>query len=102
MPVLQPFVTNRKGIRRFACSAVALQAIVVRQDETTLLLSSPTRHPDGAWQVVSGALEARETVLEGTLREVHEELGSQVPVRPLGTVSIRAVASHASVIGSLT
>ncbi|HEX5941642.1 MAG TPA: NUDIX hydrolase [Anaerolineales bacterium] len=89
MSVLQPFMTNLKGTRRFACSAVALQAILVRQDETTLLLSSPTRHPDGAWQVVSGALEAGETVLEGTLREVREELGSHVRVRPLGTVHVQ-------------
>ena len=86
MPGLQPFITNTKETRRFACSAVALQAIVVRADEKTLLLSSPRRNPDGAWQVVSGALEAGETVLEGTLREVREELGNDVRVRPLGTV----------------
>ena len=86
MPGLQPFITNIKETRRFACSAVALQAIVVSADETTLLLSSPTRNPDGAWQVVSGAMEAGETVLEGTLREVREELGNDVSVRPLGTV----------------
>ena len=86
MPGLQPLITNTKETRRFACSAVALQAIVVSGDEKTLLLSSPTRNPDGAWQVVSGAMEAGETVLEGTLREVREELGNDVRVRPLGTV----------------
>ena len=86
MPGLQPFITNTKETRRFACSAVALQAIVVSGDEKTLLLSSPTRNPDGAWQVVSGAMEAGETVLEGTLREIREELGNDVHVRPLGTV----------------
>jgi ADP-ribose pyrophosphatase YjhB (NUDIX family) len=89
MPGSQPFITNIKETRSFACSAVALQAIVVSTDETTLLLSSPTRNPDGAWQVVSGALEAGETVLEGTLREVREELGNGVHVRPLGTVHVQ-------------
>lgn len=37
---------------------------------------------------MSGALEAGETILEGTLREVHEELGSDIQVRPLGTVHL--------------
>jgi ADP-ribose pyrophosphatase YjhB (NUDIX family) len=89
MPSLQPFISNKKGTRRFACSAVALQAVVVNSEEQTLLLSSPARHPDGAWQVVSGALEARETVLAGTLREAHEELGSDILFRPLGTIHVQ-------------
>ena len=71
---------------RFACSAVAVQAVVVSPEETTLLLSSPTRNPGGAWQVVSGALEAGETILEGTLREAREELGPDIRLRPLGTI----------------
>ncbi len=88
MSNLQPFITNKKGTRRFACSAVALQAVVVNPEEKTLLLSSPTRNPNGAWQVVSGALEAGETVLEGTLREAREELGN-IRVRPLGTIHVQ-------------
>lgn len=88
MSNLQPFITNKKGTRRFACSAVALQAVVVNPEEKTLLLSSPTRNPNGAWQVVSGALEAGETVLEGTLREAREEL-SNIRVRPLGTIHVQ-------------
>ena len=84
----QPFITNKKGTRSFACSAVALQAVVVNPEEKTLLLSSPTRNPNGAWQVVSGALEAGETVLEGTLREAREELGN-IHVRPLGTIHVQ-------------
>jgi len=81
----QPFISNIKGTRRFACSAVALQAVVVNSEEKILLLSSPTRNPEGAWQVVSGALEAGETILDGTLREAREELGD-IQVRPLGTI----------------
>lgn len=82
----QPFITNRKGTRHFACSAVALQAVVVNPEEEVLLLSSPIRNANGAWQVVSGALEAGETILAGTLREAYEELGSDIRVRPLGTI----------------
>jgi ADP-ribose pyrophosphatase YjhB (NUDIX family) len=86
---LQPFIDNKKGTRRFACSAVAVQAVVVSPQETTLLLSSPLRNPGGVWQVVSGALEAGETVLEGTLREAREELGPEIRVRPLGTLHVQ-------------
>jgi len=43
MANLQPFITNIKGTRRFACSAVALQAVVVNPEEKVLLLSSPSR-----------------------------------------------------------
>ena len=89
MQDLQPFISNKKGTRRFACSAVALQAVVVSPEEKILLLSSPSRNPEGAWQVVSGALEAGETVLDGTLREAHEELGSEIRVRPLGTIHVQ-------------
>lgn len=89
MTEMQPFISNKSGTRRFACSAVALQAVVVSPEEKILLLSSPVRNPDGAWQVVSGALEAGETVLEGTLREAHEELGSEIRVRPLGTIHVQ-------------
>ncbi len=47
--------------------------IIINQTEQVMLLSSPTRKQ--GWQLVSGALEAGETLLAGTLREVYEELG---------------------------
>jgi len=84
----QPTITDASGKRIFACSAVAVQAIIVNTQEEILLLSSPTRNPDGAWQVVSGALDAQETVLEGVLREAREEIGPAVRLRPLGTVHV--------------
>ena len=86
MPTPQPFMTNAQGTRRFACSAVAVQAIILNADERLLLLSSPTRNRAGEWQTISGSLEAAETVLNGVLREVSEEVGPQVQVRPLGVV----------------
>jgi 8-oxo-dGTP pyrophosphatase MutT (NUDIX family) len=85
MPTLQPFVTDAQG-RHFACSAVAVQAIIVKADERLLLLSSPTRNRPGEWQIISGSLEAAETVLAGVLREVSEEAGPHIQVQPLGVV----------------
>jgi hypothetical protein len=43
MSTTQPFLTTAQGTRRFACSAVAVQAIIVHADERVLLLSSPTQ-----------------------------------------------------------
>jgi hypothetical protein len=63
IPTPQPFVTDKKG-RLFACSAVAVQAIIVDADECILLLSSPTRNCADEWQVISGSVEAAETLLE--------------------------------------
>jgi ADP-ribose pyrophosphatase YjhB (NUDIX family) len=87
MPGETPHVTTASpGNRRFATIPVAVQAILVNRTERILLLCSPPgRH---GWQVVSGALEAGETVLDGTLREVHEEVGASVRVRPLGAVHV--------------
>jgi ADP-ribose pyrophosphatase YjhB (NUDIX family) len=86
MPQQQPFMPTVHGARRFACSAVAVQAIILNTDERILLLSSPTRNRPGEWQIISGGLEAAETVLDGVLREVREEAGPQVQVRALGVV----------------
>lgn len=81
----QPVVYSGPPRRRpFATSPIAVQAIVMNDKEQFLLLNSPVRGQ--GWQVVSGGLEAGETILEGTLREVAEELGEGVRVRPLGIV----------------
>ncbi len=72
--------------RVFAASAVALQAILINNDEQFLLLSARHRYPNGAWQFVTGAMEQGESVLAGVQREVAEEVGSAVATRPLGTV----------------
>lgn len=79
----QPTVTDTRG-RAFACSAGALLAFIVNEDEKILMLSHPKRR--GKWEVVNGALDAGETLLDGVLREVREEVGSDVRVRPLGVV----------------
>jgi ADP-ribose pyrophosphatase YjhB (NUDIX family) len=81
----QPIVyTGPPRHRPFVTTPIALQAIIMNDEEQFLLLNSPGR--DQGWQVVSGALEGEETILDGTLREVGEELGEQVRVRPLGII----------------
>lgn len=71
--------------RPFAAFPAAIQAIIINEREEILLLNSPTKKP-GGWQVISGGLEANETIVDGTLREIGEEAGTGVVVRPLGTV----------------
>jgi ADP-ribose pyrophosphatase YjhB (NUDIX family) len=50
------------------------------------LLAHPKR--GGSWEVVNGALEAGETILDAALRETREEAGNEVQVQPLGTVHV--------------
>ena len=78
----QPTTTAANG-RVFACSPAAVLGIIVDDDERILLLRAPG---DTGWQVVNGGLEADESVLAGVLREVAEEAGSSLVVRPLGVV----------------
>ena len=82
MPTQQPIITTPSG-RPFACFPAVVLVFIV-DDRKLLLLSDP--ETPGQWQVVKGALEAGETVLDGALREVREEAGPKVRVRPLGTV----------------
>lgn len=83
--ILQPSVKTLRG-RPFACSAAAVLAYIVNDQEQVLLLAHPKRK--GWWEVVNGALEAEESVLDGVLREVAEEAGEMVRVRPLGAIHI--------------
>ena len=84
----QPHITTVDGNRRFACSPVAVLAIIVNEREEILLMAHPEQQ--GGWQVVNGAMEAGETALEAALRETYEEAGSSIRVRPLGTVHVSA------------
>jgi ADP-ribose pyrophosphatase YjhB (NUDIX family) len=83
MSINQPAILSQKG-RSFAASAVALQAVIVNKQEQILLLNSPTRNQ--GWQTISGGLEAKETILDGIKREVAEEVGPEVRIRPLGII----------------
>lgn len=87
MPDAQPTISDAAGRRTFACSPAAVAAFIVDQDERLLLFSCPAkRRKPGRWEVINGALEADETLLEGVLREVREEAGERIGVRPLGVI----------------
>jgi ADP-ribose pyrophosphatase YjhB (NUDIX family) len=83
LPNQQPLVTDTRG-RQFACSAAGVLAFIIDDQERFLLLSSPKR--PGRWEVVNGALNAGETLLDGAIREIREEAGASIQVRPLGVV----------------
>jgi 8-oxo-dGTP diphosphatase len=79
----QPAITDASG-RPFACFPTVVLVFIVNDKGQLLLFSDPAR--PRVWEVVKGAVEAGERVLDGALREVREETGPEVRVRPLGTV----------------
>lgn len=93
---MNPTVTSVNG-RSFPTFPVAIQAVIVNKQEQVLLLYSPRRYTQETWQVISGGLEANETILEGVLREVREEAGETVKVRPLGLVHAQTFHYDANV-----
>jgi 8-oxo-dGTP pyrophosphatase MutT (NUDIX family) len=83
----QPFVSVAAPRGSLPCSPVGVAAFIVDERERLLLFSSQAkRGSPGGWEVPSGALEAGETLLDGVLREVREELGERICVRPLGVI----------------
>ena len=85
MQVQQPTVTTVNGRRTFACFPAAVVVFIVNEKEEILMLSHPKRN---GWEVVNGAVEAGETVLDAVLRETAEEAGEGVRIRPLATLNI--------------
>ncbi len=83
MPNQQPRVPNVRGTREFATSPGAVVAYVIDEQERLLLFKHPRRTH---WEVISGALEAEETVWQAALREVAEEAGPGLQVQPLGAL----------------
>jgi 8-oxo-dGTP pyrophosphatase MutT (NUDIX family) len=81
--------------RVFEAHPAAVVVPIVNRREELLLLESPLR--PGWWEPVNGAVEARETLLEAALREVREEVGADVRVRPLGVVHASTFAYDALV-----
>jgi len=72
------------GKREFACFPAAVMAFIVDAFDRILLLSHPT--PAGGWEVVCGAMEEGESPIAAVLREVAEEAGPDVSIRPVGPV----------------
>lgn len=92
----QPFIPSAATPPRFFPTyPAALQAIIMNERQEALLLNSPRRKH--GWQTVSGGMEAGETVLDGTLREIREEVGPHVIVKPLGTLHVESFHYDAQV-----
>ncbi len=79
-----PLVLVGQSGRQFAAYAAAVLVFIVDPQERILLLAHPKR--PGKWEVVNGAMNARETILEAALRETREEAGPDLQVRPLGVL----------------
>jgi ADP-ribose pyrophosphatase YjhB (NUDIX family) len=70
--------------RWFATFPAAVVVPIVNRREELLLLESPDR--PAVWQPVNGAVDHGESLLDAALREVREEAGERMDVRPLGVV----------------
>lgn len=70
--------------RAFATFPAAVVVAIINRREELLLLESQRR--PGLWEPVNGAVESGETLLAAAVREVREEAGSDLRVRPLGVV----------------
>ena len=95
MPAGRPPTISSSGGRAFATHPAAVVVAIVNAREELLLLESPRR--PGWWEPVNGAVEAAETLLEAALREVREEAGADLRVRPLGVVQASTFAYDALV-----
>jgi 8-oxo-dGTP pyrophosphatase MutT (NUDIX family) len=80
----QPVMIAANGQREFACFPAAIMAFIIDADDRIMLLSGRVR--DGGWQVICGAMEEGESPLAAVLREVAEEAGPDVSIRPVGPV----------------
>jgi len=81
--------------RPFAAFPAAVVVPIVNREEELLLLESQRR--PGCWEPVSGAVDEGETLLEAAVREVREEAGPALRVRPLGVVHASTFAYDARV-----
>jgi 8-oxo-dGTP pyrophosphatase MutT (NUDIX family) len=77
----------------FATFPAAVVVPVVNSDEEFLLLENPRRA--GLWEPVNGAVDEGETLLAAALREVREEAGPDLEIRPVGVVHASTFAYDA-------
>jgi 8-oxo-dGTP pyrophosphatase MutT (NUDIX family) len=93
--VERPHTIAASSGRSFAAFPAAVVVPIVNRQEELLLLESQRR--PGWWEPVNGAVDDGETLLEAALREVREEAGPDLRVRPLGVVHASTFAYDARV-----
>jgi ADP-ribose pyrophosphatase YjhB (NUDIX family) len=93
--VEQPHTIAAVSGRSFATFPAAVVVPIVNRQEELLLLESQRR--PGLWEPVNGAVDEGETLLEAALRELREEGGPDLRVRPLGVVHASTFAYDARV-----
>jgi len=76
-----PTIVDSAG-REFALFPVSVCAFIVDPSRQFLLLRHPKRGP--ALEVVAGLVDQGETLVDAVLREIREEAGEALNVRPLG------------------
>ncbi len=77
-----PTVRSSNGKRIFACFPAAVMVFYINEHQEFLLLTTG----DDKWEIVSGAVEENESILDAAIRESLEELGIDIQIAPLGVV----------------
>lgn len=91
----RPHTIAASSGRSFATFPAAVVVPIVNRREELLLLQSP--RSTGWWEPVNGAVDDGESLLDAALREVREEAGPDLRVRPLGVVHAATFAYDARV-----
>lgn len=78
----KPTIRSANGKRIFSCFPGAVMVFHINHNEEFLMLTAG----NDVWEVVSGALEDTESILDGAVRESLEELGPEIRIAPLGVV----------------
>jgi 8-oxo-dGTP pyrophosphatase MutT (NUDIX family) len=91
----RPHTIEASSGRSFATFPAAVVVPIVNPQEEFLLIES--RRRPGWWEPVNGAVDDGEALLEAALREVREEAGPDLRVRPLGVVHASTFAYDARV-----
>ncbi len=86
MPSEVPSFVAASG-RRFASFPVAVFVFIVNpKSREVLLFESPAKRGRQGWEVVGGAVENGETLIDAVHREVKEEAGADIRIDVLGAV----------------
>ena len=80
---MPPSVIAQNG-REFSCFPAAVLVIVVNDDREVLVFSRDV----GEYVIVAGGVESDETILDAALRELKEEAGEALTVKPVGIAHV--------------